>query len=67
MRNVSTEEYAKLHLVKPQTLLHNHCKKGHYFGVVPTKLPNGRLLWPLESENKSTVESSIRGSGGSND
>lgn len=34
--------------VKPQTLHKAYCKHGHYFGVKPvSKLPNGRLRWPL--------------------
>ena len=35
--------------LKPGTLLSALCRKGSYFGLVPTKLPNGRLLWPENS------------------
>lgn len=56
MKNVSTEEFARLHLVKAQTILKNHSEKGHYFGVVPSKLPNGRLLWPIEDREESSPE-----------
>jgi hypothetical protein len=24
------------------------CRNGHYCGVVPVRLPNGRLLWPAD-------------------
>lgn len=48
----TTERFAKLNLVKPQTVLKRHCETGSYFGAIPRKLANGRLAWPLpESEN----------------
>ncbi len=25
------------------------CKKGNYYGLVPERLPNGRLIWPADS------------------
>lgn len=28
-----------------QTARKNYSQKGHYHGMVPIKLPNGRLLW----------------------
>jgi hypothetical protein len=42
----STEQFAAKHLVKPQSVLSRVCRTGHYFGVRPTKLQNGRLAWP---------------------
>lgn len=42
-----TKKFASLYLVKPQTVRKRLCLTGSYFGVQPTKLPNGKLLWPL--------------------
>lgn len=41
----STEEVAHRLAVKPLTMRATHCREGHYLGMVPVKLPNGRLLW----------------------
>lgn len=43
---LTTEEFAKQNLVKPQTIHARYCRFGSYFGVLPTKLSNGRLRWP---------------------
>jgi hypothetical protein len=54
IKKQTTAEIAKANLVKPQTVLKRLCLTGSYFGIVPNKLPNGRLAWPLpESENDS--------------
>lgn len=46
---ISTEQFAeKLH-IKPNTVRTKLCKDGHVFGLKPTKLPNGRLLWSVEA------------------
>lgn len=34
---------------KPQTLRAAYSKHGHWCTLVPSKLPNGRLLWPADS------------------
>jgi len=34
--------------IQGQTMRRAYCVDGHYLGVVPTKLPNRRLLWPTE-------------------
>jgi len=47
-RNFSTEEFAAQLKVKPQTIRAGYCRDGVYFGVVPIKLPNRRLLWPAD-------------------
>lgn len=33
--------------VKPQTLHRSLCVNGHYLGLVPERLPNGRLIFVL--------------------
>ncbi|MCC4117642.1 hypothetical protein LLG90_19975 [Aromatoleum toluclasticum] len=42
---LSTEELAVGLRVKPQTIRAALCRHGHYLGLRPCKLPNGRLLW----------------------
>ena len=42
---LSTIEVAQILQVKPNTLRHSLCEKGHYFGMKPVKLPNRKLLW----------------------
>lgn len=44
----TTNEAAPLFGVRPNTLRVALNKKGHYFGIEPVKLPNGRLLWPAD-------------------
>jgi hypothetical protein len=49
---ISTVEAARLLLVQPSTLRFSLCTKGHYFGLRPRKLPNGRLLWPADAVDR---------------
>ena len=44
-RTLSTEQAAAALHIRPQTLRAALCRDGHYFGIRPVKLPNGRLLW----------------------
>ena len=48
-RFLDTENAAIQLGVKPPTLRHGLCLKGHYFGIRPVKMPNGRLLWPTDA------------------
>lgn len=41
-----TEQFAEKQHVKPQSVRARLCKTGSYFGIVPTRLANKRLLWP---------------------
>lgn len=45
---LSTEEFAKVLAVNPQSLHKRYSATGSYHGVRPKKLPNGRLHWPVE-------------------
>lgn len=47
-RRISTEELAAGCAVKPASIRVRLCRVGHYFGLRPDKLPNGRLLWPAD-------------------
>lgn len=42
---LTTEKFANQIGIKPHTARRAYCLNGHYMGCVPTKLPNGRLLW----------------------
>lgn len=43
----TTEQFAFVQMVRPQSVRKRLSMTGSYFGVVPEKLPNGRLRWPL--------------------
>lgn len=47
--NKPTEALATEIGVKPSSIRTRLCKIGHYFGLRPRKLANGRLLWPSNS------------------
>lgn len=47
-KSLSTEELSRLVKVKPTSIRSALSTHGHYYGITPTKLPNGRLLWPYE-------------------
>lgn len=40
--------------VKPQSILRAYCQKGSYCGLRPIKLPNRRLLWPVDAFEQLT-------------
>jgi hypothetical protein len=47
-RPVPTSTMAELLDVKPDTLRRALCINGHYLGLTPIKMTNGRLLWRLQ-------------------
>ena len=50
--HLSTKEFAlELH-VKDESVRRSLCVNGHYMGIRPIKLPNGRLLWPVSEIKK---------------
>lgn len=48
-RTFSTEEAAAALHVQPQTLRAAICRRGHYYGLRPVKLPSRILAWPAEA------------------
>jgi|JI10StandDraft_1071094.scaffolds.fasta_scaffold109149_3 hypothetical protein len=52
MFDLSCERFAALNQVKPQSVRARICKTGSYFGVVPRKLVNGRLVFPAVQVSK---------------
>lgn len=41
----TTKEFGKRVHSEPQTIRAGYCRDGHYLGLKPVKLPNGKLLW----------------------
>jgi hypothetical protein len=52
---LSTEATAASFWVEPQTLRASLCRNGHYMGLRPVKLPNGRLLWDAAEVERLTA------------
>ncbi|EXI63724.1 MAG: hypothetical protein AW08_03911 [Candidatus Accumulibacter adjunctus] len=46
---LSTESAAARLFLRPQTLRAALCRSGHFMGMIPIKLPNGRLLWDADA------------------
>jgi hypothetical protein len=60
--NLSTEAFASQLHIKPQSIRARVCRTGSYFGILPKKLPNGRLLWPSDAAER-LLESSAKPEG----
>lgn len=54
-RKLDTAEAAERLRIRPQTLRRALCLQGHYFGMRPVKLPNGRLLWDAADLDRLTA------------
>jgi hypothetical protein len=48
-QGITTEELARALGIRAHTLHEALCRRGHYFGLRPLKLPNRYLLWPADS------------------
>ncbi|MGW8157401.1 MAG: monooxygenase [Desulfoprunum sp.] len=53
---ISTNDIAARFGVKGDTVRRNLCTQGHFLGLKPLKLPNGRLLWPAVSPDQIAAE-----------
>ena len=49
---LSTAEFANRFKVKPESVRHSLCTRGHYLGLRPRKLPNGRLMWSAKDADQ---------------
>ena len=58
-RKCDTQEAAERLRIKPQTMRRALCLDGHYLGMKPVKLPNGRLLWS-EDEVERLISGEVR-------
>ena len=56
---LSTKEFAALNKVQPEAVRNQFYKHGEYFGAVPCRLRNGRLIWPIS--NVTTVGATENG------
>lgn len=58
--HLTTAEVAAALNVEPESIQKAHSKNGNYCGVAPTKLPNRRLAWPIDSVERMTSGTSGR-------
>ena len=49
---MTTEELAKALGLKQASIRWSLCKTGTYFGLVPRRLPNDRLVWPDDAVDR---------------
>lgn len=49
---LSTGQFAAEVGVKAQSVRARFCHTGSYYGVVPRRMPNDRLLWPVDSKER---------------
>lgn len=57
-RTIQTSVFAKQLGYKASSIRTAVWRKGHFNGIKPIKLPNGRLLWPADSVERLTSGSS---------
>jgi len=48
-QKITTKEFAAALSIQQQSIRSALCRAGHYLGLVPVKLPNGRMLWDAQS------------------
>lgn len=51
---MNTEQLAAALHLKSQSIRKRFCQTGAYYNLRPTKLPNGRLMWPADSVARLT-------------
>lgn len=51
-RVYTTDEAAKVLRQKPATLRASLCRRGHWLGIRPIKLPNNQLRWPADKVDR---------------
>jgi len=49
VKAITTSQLAQALGIKPGTVRRGFCVDGHYMGLTPVKLGNGRLLWPIHT------------------
>ncbi len=49
---LSTETFARAIGLRPDSIRVTLCRRGDYYGLTPAKLPNGRLLWPVDAVDR---------------
>ena len=56
---MSTALFAQVLCCSSQTIRGGFCRDGHFLGVVPTKLANGRLLWDVAAVARAMLGKGI--------
>jgi len=56
--HLSTDEFAAVLAVAPQSVRKRYSETGSYHGVRPTKMPNRRLFWPVDAVRRLLVSGS---------
>ncbi len=56
---LQTDEFGALNGVKGQSVRARFCTTGSYFGILPLKLANGRLRWPVKVACERRDESHV--------
>lgn len=51
-KHLTTNDFAESLGVKGATVRRGLCIHGHYMGIRPVKLPNNRLLWPVDARDR---------------
>jgi len=49
---ITTSQFAEIVGIKPDTIRRGLCIRGHYMNVVPKKLENRHLRWPVREVEK---------------
>lgn len=49
---LSTDQLAAICHVRPSSVREHLSRRGHYYGLRPDRLPNGRLTWPADSRER---------------
>ncbi len=55
---LTTEQLAERFHVKPNTIRTSLCRKGHWCGLRPVRLPNRFLAWPDDAVERLVAGSS---------
>lgn len=51
-QRLTTKEFAAALSMQQQSIRSAFCRAGHYMGLVPLRLPNGRLLWDAQGVSR---------------
>ncbi|PHQ74965.1 MAG: hypothetical protein COB82_03005 [Marinobacter sp.] len=54
---ITTEQLAEKFHVKPNTIRTSLCRKGHWCGLRPVRLPNRFLAWPDDAVERLVAQS----------
>lgn len=57
---ITTERLAELIGLRPQSIRSRMSRTGSYFGLLPRRLANGRLLWPDDSIRRLAAKQEVR-------